>query len=146
MPPLISGYFTKLDRIIDEEKPQEESRRQNMTVVKPHLQTSEKIQDEKRTIKKKKDIVTKVQNRTNTIDKQLDKDISKTTIQFHRDRDRRNQNNSRNLRSQPRKNYWVHTSLKKLMPLNHVQRQGQYPIRVPDQSQHRSKPVLETKP
>ena len=53
LPPLISGYFKKLDRIIVKEKPQEENRRQDMTVFKPHLQASEKIQDEKRTIKKR---------------------------------------------------------------------------------------------
>ena len=95
-----------------------------MTVFKPHLQASEKIPDEKGTIKKKKDIVTKVQNRSNTIEKQTDKEISKTAIQFHQDRDPGNQNNRRNLRLQPRKNYLVHTSLKKLMPLHHVQRRG----------------------
>ena len=95
-----------------------------MTVLKPQTPSSEKIQDEKRTIRKKKDILTKEKEKSNTIEKRLDKSIGKTTIQFHQERDPGNQNNRRNLRLQPRKNYLVHTSLKKLMPLHHVQRRG----------------------
>ena len=124
LPPLISGYFTKVDRIINQEKPQEENRRQDLTVLKPQPSTSEKIQDETRTIKKKTEILTKEQDKSNTIEKRLDKSIGKTAIQFHQERDPGNSNNRRNLRLQPRKNYLVHTSLKKLMPLHHVQRRG----------------------
>ena len=95
-----------------------------MTVVKPSQETSEKRQDEQETIKKKKDDEIKVLDRTNTIDKRRDKSFSETTNQFHRDRAPGNQNTGRNLRLQPRKNYLVLTSLKKLMPLNHVQRRA----------------------
>ena len=62
--------------------------------------------------------------RTSEIKNWKDNCSKENKPQFHRDRAPGNQETGRNLRLQPPKNYLVHTALKKLIPMNYVQRRA----------------------